>query len=316
MQTLKGIEYSADYGNQTYSRSVVNGYHGSLNALEYHKTRFSADVVGLPKGSNAFNTNTEEGGYKSRFTIGFEVEKNAFHRSAMPKPYALFKGFERDGSCGYEAITHILPLLPPSAWRNKIYSMMVEAEKIIDSRFSRADDKRDGVFTCGGHVNLAVDGMSSEDLRQALRPYSGLIHAIFEQRLKNRFCGMNLRMQTESEASEWVNVFNRPSYGNEKYQVCKLKGRGVVEFRVVSKFDSVKQMMRRYELFYLLVDFAINRKGTFDKFLKVVTPTLLSMYDDNAEKVATKLALAKHYQKFINSGVVADEIARFLPQPR
>ena len=39
---------------------------------------------------------------------------------------------------------------------------------------------------------------------------------------------------------------------HHKYQMALIKEFGV-EFRVVSRFTSVKQMMRRYELFYELL---------------------------------------------------------------
>src|SRR5690606_2761624 len=50
----------------------------------------------------------------SRFWVGFEVEKNSFEGNSSEGDYigayTLFKGFERDGSCGVEAITNILSL--------------------------------------------------------------------------------------------------------------------------------------------------------------------------------------------------------------
>ena len=69
--------------------------------------------------------------YSSNYCIGFEVEKSTFHRGAV-KEYALFCGFETDSSCGYEAVTNVLPLVPPSYWRNKVFSMFVEAKQILD----------------------------------------------------------------------------------------------------------------------------------------------------------------------------------------
>jgi hypothetical protein len=122
----------------------------------------------------------------SRFTIGFEVEKNNFHRGAV-KEYELLKGFERDSSCGYEAITHVLPLLPAGTWRTKVFDMMHKAERIIDDRYSPSDEKDyDGNYKCGGHITLGVAGMTGNELMEATRKYSGIMYAMFRKRLKNK----------------------------------------------------------------------------------------------------------------------------------
>lgn len=75
-------------------------------------------------------------------------------------------------------MTHILPLLPSGGWRTKVYDMMHKAERIIDDRYSPSDRR------CGGHITIAVDGLSGDRLREAVRKNSGIIYALFRNRLK------------------------------------------------------------------------------------------------------------------------------------
>jgi hypothetical protein len=286
-------------------RGQVASYHRKPNALFLNKSKYKADVSGLkPKQlQNALLVINNE--YCSKFTIGFEIEKNSLHRNAV-KEYELFCGFERDASCGYEAVTHVLPLLPSGKWRNKVYDIIYKAEKIIDDRYSPSNHK------CGGHVTIACDGLSGEELNAKIRNYSGVVLALFRKRLKNAYCGANRRMQPRNMVAYNGTACHMYSDGcHYKYQTALVKG-NCLEFRVVSKFESVKQIMRRYELFHELVDYSVNDGGTFKGFLKRVEPIVKSMYNGDASKTAEILVLAKHFQKFINEGVITPEIQEFL----
>jgi hypothetical protein len=214
-----------------------------------------------------------------------------FHRNAV-KEYELLKGFERDASCGYEAITHVLPLIPAGTWRNKVFDMMHKAERIIDDRYSPSDTR------CGGHITLGVVGMSGNELMDATRKYSGILYAMFRHRLKNTYCRENNRM-------EW-------SHYGSRYQVC-LKKDHTIEFRLPSKIESVKQMMRRYELCYELLDYAVNVKGSLANFHKRITPLVVSMYNGNEAKAKMILGLASEFQEYINTGVKSENVRDFIP---
>jgi hypothetical protein len=290
-------------------RGVVTNYHRKPDALFLNKSKYKTDVAGL-KPKQAKNALIIAGGeYVSKFTIGFEIEKNSLHRNAV-REYELFCGFERDASCGYEAVTHVLPLLPSGKWRNKVYDIIHKADKIIDDHYSPSD------FRCGGHVTIACDGLSGAELNDKVRNYSGIVLALFRKRLKNTYCGANRRLQPQGMAQynsidNHNHIYDR--YGwHYKYQTALVKGK-CLEFRVVSKFESVKQVMRRYELFHELVDFAVNNEGgSFKTFLKRVEPIIRSMYNGDADKTSEVLYLANHFQKFINDGVVSPEIEQYL----
>jgi hypothetical protein len=292
MQT--GIDYKV---TGEYNRDTICGYHQSPYPHFLNKTGFKSDIQALKK--SAMKSLTFEGReWVSRFTIGFEVEKNSFHRNAV-KEYELLKGFERDASCGYEAITHVLPLLPAGTWRTKVFDMMHKAERIIDDRYSPSDEKDyDGNYKCGGHITLGVAGMSGSDLMEATRKYSGIMYAMFRKRLKNKYCRENNRM-------EW-------SHYGSRYQVCLRKDH-TIEFRLPSKVESVKQMMRRYELCYEILDYSVNVKGSFANFIKRITPLVVSMYNGDEAKAKMVLGLAVEFQDYINMGVKTERIRDFIP---
>jgi len=292
-------------------RGYVHSYHGKPSPLFLNKTPYSVDIAGLKKVDRDANIITGYGEHTTKFTIGFEVEKNTLHRGAV-REYELFCGFERDGSCGYEAVTHILPLLPAGSWRTKVYDMIHKANKIIDDRYSPSDRR------CGGHITIGVEGMTGNEIRQAVRGNAGIILALFRKRLNTKYCGSNRRLQGNYDdgINSWTGGVRTYDYRHNeahcKYQTGLAK-RDVFEFRLPSRFESVKQMMRRYELFYEVVNFSINNpNGTHDSLLKRIKPIILSMYDGNTEKADNVIALSKHFRKFILEGKIHRDIAEFL----
>ena len=283
-------------------------YHNKPDPLFLNKTKFKSDVSGLKKAQlrQAILETAME--MTSKFTIGMEVEKNQLHRGAV-REYEIFCGFEQDGSCGYEAVTHILPLLPSGVWRTKVYDMMHKAERIIDDRYSPSDRR------CGGHITIAVEGLNGVQLNRAVRKNCGIVLSLFKKRLNSKYCGSNRRMQdsSESHCNSWS---GSNDYGihscHWKYQTALVKGK-LVEFRVPSRFQSVKQMMRRYELFYEIVNFSINKpNGSHDTLLKILKPIILSMYNGDVDKTEEVIALSKHFRKFIMNGEIHQDIATYL----
>lgn len=283
------------------ARGRVASYHYKPQPIFRSKTPHKEDITGLKPVQQRGSITFDGVEYSSRFTIGMEVEKNSLHRGAV-KEYELFCGFETDGSCGYEAVTHILPLLPSGQWRTKVFDMMHKAEKIIDDRYSPSDRR------CGGHITIGVEGMSGDQIREAVRKNCGIVLSLFRKRLTNSYCGYNKRM-----LSEVGFVSSLYSGGwHSKYQTALVKGR-VLEFRIPSRFQSVKQMMRRYELFYEIVNFSINKpNGSHEALLKILRPIILSMYNGSVEEANEVINLSRHFRKFILKGEVHGDIAEFL----
>jgi len=294
--TETGLTYVNDDNRE---RGMVQGYHRKPSPRDLSKGAKSSDIANLKSPSKRNLIDLGNGDYDSKFTIGFEVEKNRLSRGAV-KQYPLFCGFERDSSCGFEAVTNILPLLPSGQWRNKVFSMMHDAKRIIEDSSSPSD------MRCGGHITIACEGMTGQELLEAIRVNSGIIFALFRKRLQNYYCKRNLFL----ENTDLVDVVHE--YHSHKFATALVKG-NCVEFRLVSRFQSVKQMMRRYELFYELLDFSINKpNGSVASFLKKVTPIIKSMYSGDMDKTNEILDLGKAFSKMIKDKKINRQVIEFV----
>lgn len=280
------IEYQIE---DNYYRGHVQRYHGSPTPRNLAKGAKNKDIANLKTADKRNVIDLGNGDYDSKFTIGFEVEKERLSRGAV-KEYPLFCGFERDSSCGYEAITNIVPLLPSGLWRNKVFSMMHDARRIIEDQYSPSN------YKCGGHVTVACAYLTGQELMDKVRVNCGIVYALFRKRLSNYYCKRNLFLEDISQQNEPREVHY---YHSTRYATALVKD-NCLEFRLVSRFQSVKQMMRRYELFYELLDFSINRpNGSHNAFLKKVYPIIKSMYDGDREKADEIIDLAKSFRTMI-----------------
>lgn len=305
-----GIEYTKTNERR---RGKVSPYHHKPDPLVLNHTQYEYDIKNLPPKKRKEVLIYTKSWYgmdlldfaKSRFTIGFEIEKNYFSRGVV-KEYELFCGFETDSSCGYEAVTHILPLVPKGTWRTKVFDMMLKAEKVIDNAFSPSDSR------CGGHINIGVDGQNGEEILQTIRKYMGIVYALFRYRLKTNYCMYNPRLYTSDVLRTYAD--NIQDMWHNKYRVALAKHR-VLELRIPTRVENVKQLMRRYELMYEIVDTAYNRpKTTLTKLLKDIKPILMRMYDRDEAKVDEVITLAHHFQKYIEKGTIFPTIEPFLPR--
>jgi len=296
------------------ARGKVQPYHRKPDPILLNITEHEYDIETISakkrKEVLCFNeryeytTNTYVKEAKSRFTIGFEIEKSRLSRGAV-KEYELFAGFETDSSCGYEAVTHILPLVPSGRWRTKVFDMMLKAEKIIDNKWS------DSNYNCGGHINIGVYGYSGGAILQRVRPFMGLMYALYRYRLKNNYCKYNPRLRPQIELLSLSTDFTLLSHA--KYHVVLAKNK-IIELRLPSRVENVKQLMRRYELMYEMMDTAFNTKAkSIKQYIKRVRPILNRMYDTEIE-VDNICELAVHFQKYINTGSIHPTIEPFLPQ--
>ena len=285
-------------------RGRLQSYHSSFSVggfRKMNKTAFQYDLTHMPSRDSQQNIFvTQDGELQSKFSIGFEVEKNSFHRGAMQE-YPLFSHFESDRSCGVEAVTNILPLIGKGVWRNKVLNMMTQAKKIIDDNYSPSNR------TCGGHITLSCNGLGGHDLAERMRPFSGIIYALYRFRLRNKYCSYNIFMDTDSCDWEGINTIY-----NSKYQVCKI-GTERIEFRLPSRFTSVADMNHRYRLMYEVMDFAVNNpNGKHSSLLRKLKPILMMMYNNDEQKVAEILALAKSFRKMLMTRKINHDVQPFV----
>ena len=282
-------------------RGRLQSYHSFVGFRKMNKTAFQYDLTHMPSRDSQQNIFvTQDGELQSKFSIGFEVEKNSFHRGAMQE-YPLFSHFENDNSCGVEAVTNILPLIGKGVWRNKVLNMMTQAKKILDDNYSPSDR------TCGGHITLSCNGLGGHDLAERMRPFSGIIYALYRFRLHNKYCRYNIFMDTDSCDWEGINTIH-----NSKYQVCKI-GTERIEFRLPSRFTSVADMNHRYRLMYEVMDFAVNNpNGKHSSLLRKLKPILMMMYNNDEQKVAEILALAKSFRKMLMTRKINHDVQPFV----
>ena len=322
MKNLIGKKYDKleqlaanQFGNQR-SRMVVQSYQHSPNPEDYANTKFEVDLTGMTKKQRANNITrileSSEFVYKSKFTIGMEVEKSRISREVLSGSELnyfcqLMKGIERDGSCGLEAITNILPLIPMSKWRNKIFDLMHKAKYLIDENYSQSDEMNEyGSYKCGGHMTIASANHTSSELNELMRPYYAIIYALNRKRLANTFCCNNITARTS--VSEQINA----ARGSKYQPIFEKSGNKLLEFRLWSRFTSVKQMINRYKLMQIIVDFAVNDRGSYAKLIKKLKPTLLSMYNNDEGKVEMLIELSKHFRKMLMTNKINHVVLPFI----
>jgi hypothetical protein len=122
----------------------------------------------------------------------------------------------------------------------------------------------------------------------------GIVLAIYRKRLTNSFCFNNPFVATPSSHDIGI------GYEMDRYSAMLIKS-DTIELRLPNRITSVRQMMLRYELMYLLVDTAINRnKMSSNKFFEMVRPIIEKMYIGEPKKVEFLMWLAPLFQDSIN----------------
>lgn len=280
------------------NRGEVKHYHHKPppRNLSGAKTK---DVSGLKKvDRDKFLLHIGPDDYVSQYRIGFEIEKNELDRDAI-REYALICGFETDSSCGYEAVTNVLPLIPAGYWRNKVFDMIVRANRIIDDNFSPSNT------SCSCHVNLSRHDLPSRSLLETIRPYMGIVYALWRKRLTNPYCRFDVFMRYWDDESVGLSTS-----WNEKYRVCRARD-GVLEIRLPNRVTSAKQLMRRYELFYEIAR-ASQERVKYWVFLRRVRAIVVSMYDGDVDKAKEVLELSKKFKYSIDNQLLTKDTYQFI----
>ncbi len=277
---------------------VRNRYHFAGGVLVDHSREIGrADIAAM---SAADKRNIIFDGARSRFTIGFEIEKSNINGlTGSDLEFPLFACTERDGSLPYnggEGVTNILPLVGKSLLRTKVRNEIIAARPFLDLPVD---------YTCGGHVTIRVDGMTSDELMEACKPFVGLLYSLYKSRLTNQYCRGDLFF-TGNDVADGLRV-GSPS----KYRICKKRGNGMIEFRFPTSFKSVEALLCRYDLFYVLCDCAANGK-TPASFRKAIKPILMRMYGNDAAKVADVLRLASRFNMMITSRTINESVRSYV----
>jgi hypothetical protein len=264
----------------------------------------------------------------ANYTIGFELECGVHrsphpqggdslveatgegHRIATPPGWGndpnygrgLFNRVEQDRSCGIdprtggrrpgvELVSNILPL--GMAVIGQVRDLVEENKDWINNNITSRN--------CGGHMTVGTTVLSGQNLWNRIRSYSGLVYALFKRRLLVNYTFNNKRLNYDDRDIRYAAIRARGERGNR------------VEFRLVSRFKSTKDLMWKYEVFARIAD-ALREDITFNDFLTEVRPTLLARYK-TPEKVDIVIRFAKHFQLYLNTGVVHVSIHRYIDGP-
>ena len=273
------------------ARAHLTGYHRTAGLDREFNIVTADDTRDINK---KYYSPSYDGKYsRTKFAIGFEVEKLSIQNE---EEFALFRGYETDSSLNSspranrpgEAITNILPLVPNSNLKNKIMDLIAEAGPILDGPVDSY---------CGGHINISVVGMSGHDLKKALKPFSGLIYALYKGRLRKRYANGDMFLNGSGSQRGVINAKS-----------------GIAEFRLPSAVPSAAALMKRYSLFFELVDTAVHKPTTrFNTFLERCRPIVMRMYDQDIAKVEEVFDFARDFQNMINKGRVSRRILPYLP---
>jgi hypothetical protein len=327
MSKLNGIKYEQQseiapnsYGDNV-RRNRVAQYHRGCIGTKLNWTRYKIDLKGMNKRQIQHNISrtleSAENVYTSKFAIGFEIEKNTLSREVLSGRRellglfpTLFSAIENDGSVahngsdGYEAITNILPLIPSSKWRNKIFNLMHESRYFIEEEFSSSNAFYNDAYKCGGHVSISSnDYGDSKHFLNAMRPYLGIVYAMNRKRLANRYCLGNINCP--------INPTNAITRRDNKYNAIQLKSYGVVEFRLWSRVTSVNQLKNRYALMHEIAQ-ASKTLISKDAFSSRIRPIIMRMYNNDAAKVDSLLKLAKSFDKMLTKNVLDENVIPYI----
>ena len=187
-----------------------------------------------------------------KFRVGFEIEKV----DKVNKYFLGQKGFkktlpsgtriivEQDSSLsgvgnnyggGFEAVTSIFDLFGENIINdcdNEYFKLVLDAKATsINERGSNGEYN----FEAGGHVNLSVRGMATEELNKALEPFAGLLYGIHARNLR-RYANF----QDKSRFNRGRVYDGTPAFEN-KYN-------GLMEIRLFGPVRSVEGFKVRVQL--------------------------------------------------------------------
>ena len=304
----KGEEYKNYEGtrSQIRQRLTLQRWNGLQDARFVNHTGYQYDVEDLPQDLWQY-VNHSQTIAASKYAVGFEIEKNTmiakdgtevgrFDVGCNHELHnnVIIKGTETDSSCGVEMVTNCLPLLPPSRWRNKIIDAFYDVSNVLDSP---ADTR------CGGHIHVSVHGVNTDTLKKWLRTTTPLMMSLFKKRLQNFYCAGDLLMMDEScydsqVIQSWHGLARKFNMVTKHSNTC--------EFRLPSGVKSTQQLIRRYDLIFLVVDYAVKMRGQFDKglfneLLRKAKPILMRMYGRDKNKVKEVMMYARRFFEFMQS---------------
>jgi hypothetical protein len=222
-------------------------------------------------------------GEHDAYQIGFEVEKNSIggmdSRGEWVGERPLFAGVETDGSCGVEAISHV-------------YSLTDAGQKWFEDHVEKSSDwlDEDCDSRCGGHVNLSGKKVNLDNIRRL----SGLVYALYRFRLNNSYACENKNLKNDGV----------------KYSAIRMKKSNLAEFRLVSRVQSAHQIVWRFKFFRLFAE-CLEGEKSFRYLLEKSRPLMREAYSCPHKRAEIR-QLAKHFNTYLNQGIIHSSIQKFI----
>jgi hypothetical protein len=224
----------------------------------------------------------------SGWGLGFEVEKNEAPGGCDSEgdyigSTDLFAGWECDGSCGIEGITHVYD---PLRKRALFEEHVVQAKRWLDA----PTDTR-----CGGHINISHVSRQPRDLLSELRNYAPLWYAIYRNRLNNSYCVEDKKVE----------------HGTTKYSPLRTKSFGV-ELRLPPAVKNGDQLLRRFDLLAFACS-AVDEGWSLSRYVRACKPLLFKeVYRGNRKQYAKILRLTRHFNRWFLDGHIHESIAQYV----
>ncbi len=228
----------------------------------------------------------------AKWTIGFEIEKEFVYNEDTGQTVRsegdeiedqpFFWKWETDSSCGIEGVSNAYDLFQSKDIRQ-------------DIRMSDYIDAPVETTRAGGHVSVRCNEYTRSFGLAEIRPYAGLIYALWRFRLRSEYCSKNKKL-------------DEAAY-QDRYDVIRVRGRNFLEFRLPSRVKSKKQLIWRYKLFHCTIR-AMKESRSFDDYLRNTSSLLDEVY--GLEKKDKILALAKSFENYLNNGVISSDISEFI----
>ena len=118
-------------------------------------------------------------------------------------------------------------------------------------------------------------------------------------------------MSSSCRSTDWIGL----STGHDsKYQVCRV-GSNTIEFRLPNRFQSVKQCIRRYELFYEVMNTAVNG-GSKAALMRRLKPIITSMYDGDEQKADRLIKLGAHFDRMLKTNKINKHVQKYVDAPQ
>lgn len=230
---------------------------------------------------------------KSAWRVGFEIEKTQLPErteerieghgtEALFPECPLIAKYEEDSSCGYEMITHVVPLEPDNT---KVLKAINQANEVINLPWNS---------NCGGHINISHKYMDRYTLGKLFADHAGLLYSVYRHRLRSNYI----------RSEDYPEVLSLGYLKDGEDQPCRylpFRRRPFgIEIRLPSAVRNTEQLKRRYTwIAHYMRNIAAGY--TPREFVEAMREPTITLYNRATPELAEKRLLdALEFQRMVN----------------